>query len=529
MTPVAADGSAATPDLAKQIAELLARPPRVDGIELDTAYFLQSNGAGARSRALLPNDYRWQPPGETQAPIVPLQLCEFLAYHTALAYETAERITAFLQRCRPGISRIRIFDSSRDTTNTAGVLADAQGFGFVFERKAFVIFRGTLSGNDWAINRIDTLTSDLGRTGDKRAAALRKAYGPLLDKLGDPVPGRHVGFSIAWAALKDDVEDWLSEALENGEIDKIIYSGHSLGGAMAQVAAFDHARIETGFERDRGIAPSRVGAVVTFGAPAVGGTAFAAAYKALLGDRTVLLESSGDLVPRIMNRWYYRMLYPLRQRVKAGVQAHLTANDGFGKVATPWTFSSEPPLSDSDIDDAIRAAVAAATQSLEPKHTIAEPPKESTSIDTSKGNGADASPDAKDANSKPEATPSWVYWVVIGVVVLAAGGVAWYFVRRKLFSHDIEQRYALYLSTLAYQQLRAKHGGNLELANAELAEHLSFVRGDLETSKMVAQSVPAANGRKTPFFSSVQSLPIPIKVRKDEAFITFLKKAETFV
>ena len=48
------------------------------------------------------------------------------------------------------------------------MLADAQGFGFVFERKAFVIFRGTASGNDWKINRIDALTSDLGKAGDRR-------------------------------------------------------------------------------------------------------------------------------------------------------------------------------------------------------------------------------------------------------------------------------------------------------------------------------------------------------------------------
>ena len=278
MTEVAEDSSAASPDLVKQITELLARPPRVDGIELDTDYFAQTIGSAAQPWSLLANDYRWRPLGSGRAPLVPLQLCEFLAYKTALAYEPADRIKAFLERCCPGVDRISVFDSTREKKNSHGVLADAQGFGFVFERKAFVIFRGSSSSNDWKTNRLDMLTSDLGSAADRRTEALRKAYGPLLDKLGDPAPGRHVGFSIAWAALKDEIEDWLSEALEKGEIDKIIYSGHSLGGAMAQVAAFDHARIEAAIARDRGIAPNRVGAVVTFGAPAVGSTDFAAAY-----------------------------------------------------------------------------------------------------------------------------------------------------------------------------------------------------------------------------------------------------------
>ena len=539
MATTSADGKSLPVDLAREITELLARPPRVDGIELDTAYFAQASGPDGKPRRLLAQDFSWQPPASGGAPRVPLQLCEFLSYKAALAYEPADRISAFLERCCPGVSRTRVFNSARDAKNAAGVRADAQGFGFVFERKAFLIFRGTSSAKDWITNRIDMLTTDLGNADDRRITALRNAYGPLIDRIGDPTPGRHVGFSIAWAALKDDVEDWLADALEQGEIDRIIYSGHSLGGAMAQVAAFDHARIEAGYERDRGIAPSRVGAVVTFGAPAVGSTDFAAAYKDLLGDRTVLLESSGDLVPRIMNRWYYRMLYPLRQRVQAGVQAHLAASEGFGKVATPWTFASEPPFSDHDIDAALQSItdaagkaareIAEAQKKQEEAKKKEEEAKEKADAGKPKEDGSRASSNSKGEAGKAEPVPSWVYWVGIGVVVIVAGGIAWYFVRRKLFSHDIEQRYALYLSTLAYQQLRAKHGGNIELANAELAEHLRFVRGDLASSSEIAKAIPADDGKPTAFFSSVQSLPLPIKVRNDPAFVEFLKKNDTFV
>jgi pimeloyl-ACP methyl ester carboxylesterase len=521
-----------TPATLATVGDLLAKPTAVEGVELDTTYFIGTRGPDETpgARTLLPGGYRWQSPGPESVQRIPLPLCEFLAYKTALAYEPADRIEAFLARCCAGVSHVRVFDSTRDRTNSARVLADAQAFGFVFQRTAFLIFRGTSSGNDWKINRIDTLTSDLREQGDRRIAALRRSYGHLLDRLGDPVPGRHVGFSIAWAALKDEVEDWLGEGLERDAFDTIIYSGHSLGGAMAQVAAFDHARIESGFERDRGIAPSRVGAVVTFGAPAVGGAEFTAAYRSLLGDRTVLLESSGDLVPRIMNRWYYRMLYPLRQRVKAGVQAHLVTHEGFGKVAKPWTFASEPPLSDSDIDaaiSAIRDAAAKVARDLEAERQRQEKARAETTHSIAKDGRTGSTPDAQAAKAEP--APTWVYWVVAGVVVLVVAGIAWYFVRRKLFSHDIEQRYALYLSTLSYQQLRAKHGGNLELAHTELAEHLRFVRGDLLSSKDIAAAIPAADGTSTAFFESVQALPLLIRVRNDPAFLEYLRKSDTFV
>lgn len=545
----------------ERIAALLARPPRVDKINLDTSFFAASEGAG---RALLPAGYEWRADAQSGSR-VPLQLCEFLAYKTALAYETAPRIEAYLAKCCNGISRFRFFDSARDPNNKEGVLADAQGYGFVFESKAYVIFRGTESGNDWKINRIDVLTSELGIRQDeqrdhdsssavenaeipkdRRAKKLAATYGPLLRKLGNLEPGRHVGFSIAWAALKNQVEDWLAEALEQRAIEQIVYSGHSLGGAMAQIAAFDHARLETKYEKDRGIAPSLVGAVVTFGAPAVGNEEFAEEYGKLLGDRTVLLESSGDLVPRIMQRWYYRMLYPLRQRIKAGVQAHLKEDGAFSKVVTPWSFASEPPLSNADIDAAISEIQSAARKALreaaeqEEKRKKAEEKKQAEAskagahpasqpqagkgANTSGGSGKDAAP-----NGKSEGAPSVVYWVVAGVVVIVVAGVAWYFVRRKLFSHDIEQRYALYLSTLSYQQLRANHAGNIELANSDLRKHLEAIRGDAKLGAEIAKTFPNKQGKYPLFFESVHTLPLPIEIRKDPEFVKYLEHHGTFI
>lgn len=536
----------------EQIMGLLARPPRVDGVALDTAYFASFSDVAAPNdagRILFPDGYEWRSPGGGAGSRVPLQLCEFLAYKTALAYESAARIEAYLAKCCSGITRFQFFDSARDPKNQAGVMADAQGYGFVFERRAYVVFRGTESGNDWKINKIDALTNELSSPSDRRHKKLAAIYGPLLGKLGDPEPGRHVGFCIAWAAVKDQVEDWLTLALEQQAVDQIVYAGHSLGGAMAQIAAFDHARIEVGYETDRGIAPKMIAAVVTFGAPAVGTPKFVEQYSRLLGDRTVLLESSGDLVPRIMQRWYYRMLYPLRQRIQAGVQAHLQDNGAFSKVVSPWSFASEPPLSKSDIDAAIsniRSAAQKALRELSEQEESRRKAEQKNALETSASKsdqgqtaansaGAGKTSDAATGSSgsspaaKTDAAPSIVYWVIVGIVVIGAAGIAWYFVRRKLFSHDIEQRYALYLSTLSYQQLRAKHGGNIELANKELEEHLRFIRGDTKTGAEIAKKLANSAGKHTPFFESVQSLPLPIEIRTDPEFIEYLKHSETFV
>lgn len=526
---------ATTPDgeTVTRLAQLLARPPQVAGVRLDPTYFQGWEGSTDQPRMILPAEHRWRASDEDGRPNIPLQLCEFLAYKTALAYNKPQEIESYLASCCAKTDRFRFFDST--TSGASGAAADAQGYGFVFEGKAFVVFRGTQSDKDWSINTSDSLTDELGRPGDRRYRELKTKYGDLVDRLGEPSPGRHVGFSIAWAALKDQVEDWLADALEaegDHRVEGIVYAGHSLGGAMAQIAAYDHARTE---ERLR--LKSRIVAVATFGAPAIGGTALAQDYRRLLGDRTVLLESSGDLVPRIMNRWYYRWLYPLRQRAAAGVQLHLQDNTGFQKVATPWQFASEPPLSPADLNNALREVASSLKNAAEEidrqnARQNQRPPREKDGETDRGGDGGQAGKKADAAGQEAGGEtpklpsgkdgPNWAYWLVLGAVVVVAGGIAWYFVRRKLFAHDIEQRYALYLSTLSYQQLRASHAGNLGLANQALDEHLRFIRGDSHKSVELIG---------TPVFKSVQALPVRIDEREKDhdAFMKFLAHPQTFV
>jgi hypothetical protein len=122
------------------IGNLLARPPAVSGIDFHSAYFAPAAEAATRdaasTRVLLPRDFQWRP-HDAPKPTVPLQLCEFLAYKTGLAYEPEARVKQYLETCCEGItpetSRFRFFDSTtarkgdQEALTKARARVDAQG------------------------------------------------------------------------------------------------------------------------------------------------------------------------------------------------------------------------------------------------------------------------------------------------------------------------------------------------------------------------------------------------------------------
>ena len=87
----------------------------------------------------------------------------------------------------------------------------------------------------------------------------------------------------------DGVWDELLEAInELGAGKKLFVTGHSLGGALAQLAAFGFALKEF-----------PVAGVYVFGSPRVGNQAFRTAYNALLEGVTFLHINNEDIVPQI--------------------------------------------------------------------------------------------------------------------------------------------------------------------------------------------------------------------------------------
>lgn len=499
-------------------ADPFAKAPAFKDFDIDFGFLsepsvldlLNGRAVGVQARLdppLLDENYPWR--NDTDRLRIPLPLCEFLAYKAALAYEAEATILANL----PPNSQFRFFNSAADDTADRlvaskkidrGGLPDTQGFGFVRDGMAFIVMRGTVSKADWQGNFQDTVVSSLaGMTAPADASALA-----LIDGLQGE-PGWHQGFARGWSAIAGQVETWLA-GLQGAT--SIVLSGHSLGGALAQIGAFEMAM------RHR-----RVAAVVTFGAPPVGNQHFAEAYDKLgLQERTVRLEADGDSVPKVMRRWYYRMHVTLRDTLKGflTVADGVTAPKGYNAVGATWLFSGQPPLDRNELMLAIASAMKDQERKQEEARKKSEQdnkPKQKPQSETSRNPGDKAaapdsastpkSPSANDSGTTSSGTDSRVALLIVGsIVTVIAVVIVWAFVRSKVSSHAIMHRYALYLSTLSYQQIRALNPGRLAKANADLAGYLRFIRDD-------------TGGGKTTYFGAVRELPVTIDPKDNLAIL----------
>lgn len=94
--------------------------------------------------------------------------------------------------------------------------------------------------------------------------------------------GTHEGFSVAlnsvWFRVSATVREF------QGRPKNVFFTGHSLGGALAMLAANYFSGVD---------------AVYTFGQPRVGNAAFTNSYDARLRDRTFRLVDKEDPIPRI--------------------------------------------------------------------------------------------------------------------------------------------------------------------------------------------------------------------------------------
>lgn len=99
----------------------------------------------------------------------------------------------------------------------------------------------------------------------------------------------HTGFMKAYGGVDGRLQEAIRRA-QGGDTNKpILFTGHSLGGALAQIAATDMK--EKGFN---------VASVYTFGQPRIGDRAFSAHYKELgLSSKTYRHVNQGDPVPRL--------------------------------------------------------------------------------------------------------------------------------------------------------------------------------------------------------------------------------------
>lgn len=140
-------------------------------------------------------------------------------------------------------------------------IGPSQGFVATSEHCVVVAFRGTDQIGDWWDNlNVPAQPSDI---------------------VGG---GAHGGFLRAYGSVRDTVATALDAA--SGTPKRLWFTGHSLGGALATIAAMDHA--------DRG-----VNGVATFGQPRAFDDAARRHIAGTLRGRYDRIVNDGDIVPRI--------------------------------------------------------------------------------------------------------------------------------------------------------------------------------------------------------------------------------------
>ena len=105
-------------------------------------------------------------------------------------------------------------------------------------------------------------------------------------------PLRHSGFQRTWKEVKPKVDTWLAGVAEKlGRPPTIYLGGHSLGGAVATLAAVDLAETNP------------VARVVTLGSPRVGGWSFRKKYAS--GKAACAADGTARNLPAVTTRWVH--------------------------------------------------------------------------------------------------------------------------------------------------------------------------------------------------------------------------------
>lgn len=128
--------------------------------------------------------------------------------------------------------------------------------------------------------------------GFRGTSSLNDVTTDLIGGAGLLAPSRfggqmHDGFLTAYQSVERQITDAVNRAKGGNPNKPILFSGHSLGGALAQIAATDL--------REKG---ATIAGVYTFGQPRVGDKGFCDHYKALgLGAKTFRHINQNDPVP----------------------------------------------------------------------------------------------------------------------------------------------------------------------------------------------------------------------------------------
>jgi predicted lipase len=138
--------------------------------------------------------------------------------------------------------------------------------------RLYIVFRGSDKSIDWISN-----------------FQLRQQIYPYAD--GNSEVKFHQGFMTAYFAVRQALLD----AMDKFEGQRVIVTGHSLGGALATIAALD-LQYNLGSKHDLSFE------VYTFGAPRVGNRAMVESYNGRIPNSDRLIYG-WDIVTRVPRTW----------------------------------------------------------------------------------------------------------------------------------------------------------------------------------------------------------------------------------
>lgn len=202
------------------------------------------------------------------------RLAYALAVLSAWSYADYQSFTRRIRR--NGFARCHV-DEAAVTNDALFVVSRAYVVRSLCGRAAIIVFRGTEPVNlvSW-LTDADVITRQLPKT---FAAA---------DTTHEPTGKVHRGFLANLEAVWDDMLVGLAKA---SGVETLYVAGHSLGGAMAVLAAARLLRMPAYREALRG--------VYTYGQPAVGDESFAEFGDDLIGDRLFRHIYHHDIVPQL--------------------------------------------------------------------------------------------------------------------------------------------------------------------------------------------------------------------------------------
>lgn len=129
------------------------------------------------------------------------------------------------------------------------------------DRRLFVVFRGTASFTDGFVNSRFTRV-------------------PIRNLVGEV----HCGFNARYDLVKSRLTEIIR--LNSHRFNKIIFTGHSLGGAVAALAAFRHAYSNPRSDIN----------LITFGAPRIGNLAFGKYFNLYVRSHTRIVFEADPVV-----------------------------------------------------------------------------------------------------------------------------------------------------------------------------------------------------------------------------------------